>query len=239
MNKIFSSALIFGIAILLASCGVFSKNAKKAFSQNKALVPYDVIIVPGVPFYGDTLERVMQLRVLWADYLYRNGYTKNIIYSGGAVYTPYSEAKVMALTGEAMGIPKANIFVEEAAEHSVENVYYAYQIAKKQGFEKIALATDPFQTKNLYLFLNKFDLPIQTLPAIFDTVQTIAHKFPSVNYELAKVDTINFRALPDKEKRLERFKGTMGRHIQWYEEDLKKKKWKRKFRKQGRLIEKK
>ena len=32
-----------------------------------------------------------------AYYLYKNGYTKNIIFSGSAVHTPYVEAKVMRL----------------------------------------------------------------------------------------------------------------------------------------------
>jgi len=226
----------FSLLYLFSSCGIIAPNTKKAFSNNKKLAPYDAIIVPGVPFHGDTLDRVMQLRVLWANYLYQQGYTKNIIYSGGAVYTPYSEARVMAQTGKAMGIPKEHIFVEERAEHSTENVYYGYRIAKENGFKKVALASDPYQTKSLYLFLKKFDLPIKILPVVFDTLRTISPIFPEINYDASLVDTTDFVALPNREKSGERFKGTLGQKIVWHEEDLTKEKWIRRFHKKGRLI---
>jgi len=50
--------------------------------------------------------------VLWASFLYKQGVIRNIIFSGGAVYTPYYEAKVMGLYAQRLGIPKEHIFYE-------------------------------------------------------------------------------------------------------------------------------
>ena len=99
-----------------------------------ATEPYDVIIVPGFPFHGKQWDDVMRMRVVWSAFLYEKGIAKNVIYSGSAVYSPFIEAKIMALYGEALGIDSLSIFTEHNAEHSTENVYYSYHMAKKLGF---------------------------------------------------------------------------------------------------------
>jgi len=76
--------------ISFSSCMLFQPSAKKltnrALSANKQ---YDAVIVPGVPFLEPKWDRTMQMRVMWAIHLYKNGSTKKIIMSGGSVYSPY------------------------------------------------------------------------------------------------------------------------------------------------------
>lgn len=74
---------------------------------------------------------------------------KNIIYSGGAVYSPYKESVIMGLFGQKLGIPSKNTFYDTLARHSTENVYYSYLLAKEIGFKSIALGADPFQVSDL------------------------------------------------------------------------------------------
>lgn len=229
------SCLIF--LTFLSSCGLFSPGAKKIVSKNLAHQPFDAIIVPGVPFFGENWDPVMKIRVHWSKYLYDQGYVKNIIYSGGAVYSPYYEGKVMALYGEALGIPKEHIFAETGAEHSVENVYNCYQVAKKHNFKNIALASDPFQTRNLKGFIKKFDLPIHYLPIIFDTLKIQDQYEPIIQQELARVQDPNWKNIKERESLGKRLRGTFARWIVWKEEDLKKKRHVKKFRRQGRLEE--
>ncbi|MGM0505436.1 MAG: YdcF family protein, partial [Bacteroidota bacterium] len=81
-------------------------NAKTPEIKNKETT-YDVIIVPGVPFNDDFWTDVLLGRIYWSHYLYENGITKNIIYSGSAVYTPYIESEIMAMYGRQLGIPKS------------------------------------------------------------------------------------------------------------------------------------
>ena len=89
--------------------------------------PFDVIIVPGIPFRDGEWDVIMKSRVLWSKKLYEEGAAKHIIYSGSAVYTPYIESEIMRKYALALGIPDSVIFLEKDAFHGVENLYYSYK----------------------------------------------------------------------------------------------------------------
>lgn len=186
----------------------------KAYERNSKNV-YDAIIVPGVPFENGEWSRTMKGRVYWAKFLYDKGITKNIIFSGSAVYTPFVESKIMALYGEALGIDTAHIYTEERAEHSTENVYYSYKLAHKLGFEKIAVASDPFQTVMVKSFAKKLKLKIDYIPMLMDSLLTIPLNDPTIDPTSAAVTDTSWTALPERESGLKRFKGTMGNNIDY------------------------
>lgn len=215
------------LLIIVSSCGLFAPSAQKTTTRSLADAPYDAIIVPGVPFQDSTWSKTMEARVKWSYFLYQNGYTKNVIYSGSAVYTAYTEAKIMALYAEGMGIPKEHIFIEDRAEHSTENVYYSYQVAKKEHFDHIALATDPFQTNSLRSFIKKFEFPIALIPIIEDTL--IQHPVPTPKIDPSSAMVEGFVSIVERESFGKRLKGTMGQNIRWQEEDLKTKRLKKKY----------
>lgn len=175
---------------------------------------FDAIIVPGVPFENNQWSRVMKGRVYWSKYLYDKGIAKNIIYSGSAVYSPYYEGKIMALYAEALGIPKAHIYTEIKAEHSTENIYYSYKLAKKLGFNRIALASDPFQTKLLRKYVRKrFDPAIALIPFVVDTLVVIEPGMtdPPIDYQQAF--NKNFISIKKREGFWKRWRGTRGKNI--------------------------
>ncbi|MBU0766039.1 MAG: YdcF family protein, partial [Bacteroidetes bacterium] len=105
----------------------------------------------------------------------------NVIYSGAAVYTPYVEAEVMAIYAKALGIPEENIYTETRSEFSAENLYYSYRLARKSGFEKIAVATDPFQCRKLKKYRKKFGLPVDFIPVVFAILATIPQPNPDID----------------------------------------------------------
>ncbi|WP_439557014.1 YdcF family protein [Dyadobacter sp.] len=225
------STLILAVllSILLSGCGkMLYRSAEKAFQKGLKEQPYDAIIVPGYPFNGQKWDMILQLRIHWAHYLYKQGYTKNIIFSGSAVATEYIESRVMANYAEALGVPRENLFTEERAQHSTENIYYSYRLAKDNGFEKIALSTDPIQTSYMRRFIKRFELPVGLLPTVIDTIKVLNLYEPKINLENTTKE--NFQKLSDRENFFQRFKGTMGKYIVWHEEDLKKKKHIRKFK---------
>ena len=204
------------------------RSAEKAFQKGLKEQPYDAVIVPGFPHDGQKWDMILQMRIHWAYYLYAMGYTKNIIFSGAAVATPYVESKVMANYAEALGVPREHLITEERAQHSTENVYYSYRLAKDLGFTKLALATDPIQTSYMRRFIKRFDLPIGLLPTVIDTLKVMNLYEPKIDYKSAMQE--GFVKLSDRENFFQRLKGTIGGYIIWYEEDLKKKKHRRKFK---------
>lgn len=179
--------------------------------------PFDVVIVPGCPYDGKDWSRCVKGRVIWAAHLYKRGIVKNVIFSGGAVYSPYVESRAMSLFAQELGVPAENIFTEEKAEHSTENVYNSYHMAKKMGHKKIALATDPFQSKLLMGFSKRrFKLPITHIPFVIDTLETIDDVYPKIDPSLAKVE--NYKSIEETQSKWHRFKGTAGWNIKFEKE---------------------
>ncbi len=210
------------VFVLLNSCALLNpvrKSPYKLYVANIKNQPYDAIIVPGVPYNAKKWSDVMRLRILWSKFLFEKGYAKNIIYSGGAVHSHYIESRIMGLYAEAFGIPKANIFTEEKAEHSTENVYYSYYLAKARGFKNIALATDPYQSSNLYSYIKKQKLDIKLLPLLLDTVLIMDKTEPKINPASARINDSTFASLKKREGFFKRLRGTKGENIEYTEED--------------------
>lgn len=175
---------------------------------------FDAIIVPGTAFKPDSWGTLMRRRVIWSWILYKNGITRHIIYSGGAVYTPYTEAYVMGLYAEKLGVPKECILYDTLAQHSIENVYYSHQLARKHGFQRIAVCTDKYQTGFLKVVHNK-RLPdsIHFLPVVKDTIAAYALD-PLIDLEKARFHDIKaFRSIRERKNIFKRIQGTFGRNI--------------------------
>ena len=158
----FLLTIFFTFCIFLSACVSVNRGPKKAFTQvSSNNLVFDAIIVPGVPYEDAALDSVMKARVIWAYVLYKNGITRNVIFSGSAVYSPYYEALIMGLYAKQLGIPAKSIYYDTQARHSTENVYYSYLLAKDKGFKKVALATDPFQSRLLTNYTGmRFGSPI-------------------------------------------------------------------------------
>ena len=110
--------------------------------------------------------------------------------------------------------PKKNIYTETKAEHSTENIYYSYQKAKKLGFEKMALATDPFQTKMLSQFtFTKVSPNVAMLPMVIDTLKAMEPQMidPPIDYQRAY--NKDFVSITKRETFWERLKGTIGNKL--------------------------
>jgi uncharacterized SAM-binding protein YcdF (DUF218 family) len=201
------------LVVTMNGCIFSSKTQHRLFSKIEN-TPFDVIIVPGVPFENGLWDRTMKGRVYWAKYLYEKGIAKNILFSGSAVYSPYYEGKIMALYATALGIPAANIYTEIKAEHTTENIYYSYQLAKKLGFNSIAFVSDPFQTKMMQRYIRKkIDPAVPVIPFVADTLKTIEPSMidPLIDYQQAfKKD---FISLKKREGLWKRWRGTRGKNI--------------------------
>jgi len=208
---ILSGVVLFLLA--LNACSFSDKACKRLFNQS-ASEQFDVVIIPGGPFQNGKWGRIVKGRVYWSKFLFDKGIAKNVMFSGSSVYTPYNEAIIMSLYAEAIGIPRENIFTETKAEHTTENVYYGYQKAKQFGFRKIAVASDPFQTKMVSKFTrNKVSSDIKLIPFVVDTLKEMQPlmKDPMIDYE--KAFNKDFQSITKRESFWKRLKGTMGKNI--------------------------
>lgn len=200
---------------LFSACVSVKRGPEFALKQaQKHNVTFDAIVVPGVPFENGNWDSVMKARVLWSYVLYKNSITKNVIYSGGAVYSPYYEAKIMGLYAQKLGIPKEHIYYDTLARHSTENAYYSYLLAKQLGFKTVALATDPFQSALLKRFtISRFSTTMYHLPFVMDSVKAYSNLSPVIDPSSARKN--DFVSIMDTESGFKRIKGTMGKDIDW------------------------
>ncbi|MCC6181545.1 MAG: YdcF family protein [Bacteroidia bacterium] len=205
--------IIAFISLTCSSCSLFQPSASKLYNRAiKAHSNYDAVIVPGVPFFEPTWSKVMQMRVAWAVHLYKKGIAKNLIMSGSSVYSPYIEGEIMKAYAITLGVPTEHIIVENKAEHSTENLWYGYLLAKSKEFNTIALATDPFQTRMTYRFGRRWLKPLKFLPVNLDTLRTLPHSDTMlIDYKPLKVE--NFASIVETQSKWYRLKGTLGLNI--------------------------
>jgi uncharacterized SAM-binding protein YcdF (DUF218 family) len=120
----------------------------------------------------------------------------------------------MAMYAIAIGVPKEHVFTETKAEHSTENLYYVYLKAKKLGFTHIALATDPYQAKQLKRFAKvKISKDVGIIPIVFDTLRAMRPNMINPQIDYSKAYNKDFVPLSKRQSSWKRFRGTMGKNI--------------------------
>jgi hypothetical protein len=197
---------------LFSSCFFSGNSQNRELRKAEQRKPIDVIIVPGLPLYKGQWDTLLKARILWSDFLYKKGIVSNIIFSGNAVYTQWREGPSMALYAEQLGIKNENIFIDTIAEHSTENLFYGYKLAKEKGFKSIAVATDPFQCNLLNKYAKKhFNETIYFIPIIYDSIRNEMKIDMKIDTTLNKKP--NFIPLEERQDYKERLNGTRGKHI--------------------------
>ena len=125
-------ASVVSIAALLAWAAIARSLAP---SSNTHLIRFDAISVLGTPADSDGNPRPNQLaRVTEAVREYQRGVAPRLILTGGAAHNRFIEARVMARTAEADGIPASAILLEPQAMDTIQNACFADRIMKAHGW---------------------------------------------------------------------------------------------------------
>ena len=104
-------------------------------TSNTSLTRFDAIIVLGYPADSDgNPSPEMLARVTEAVHEYERGIAPRLILTGAAVHNGFIEARVMAATAHAQGIPESAIFVEPQARDTIQNACYSTRIMKEHGW---------------------------------------------------------------------------------------------------------
>jgi uncharacterized SAM-binding protein YcdF (DUF218 family) len=211
LNTLISVIVLTTLSGCKAYYNAFYTDPAKCLKIAEQKKPYDVIIVPGFPHDSGKVNMVQSQRIKWAYYLYKNGYAKNIIFSGAAVHTPYVEAKVMKLIILQTGIDSNHVFTETKAQHTTENLYYSYLLAQDLKFKSIAFATEPAQSSFMKPFNRKFKLQLDFIPVVSDSVL----KMDLMLHQIDESSTFvpNFIPLKEKEGLIKSLRGTRGHQV--------------------------
>ncbi|MES2515363.1 MAG: YdcF family protein [Bacteroidota bacterium] len=205
--------LVFTFSLILfCSCFFLGPSPRKRLQIAESVKPIDIAIVPGLPLYHGKWDTLLKSRLLWSAYLYKKGIVSRVLYSGNAVYTPWVEGPSMALFASQLGIANQDIVVDTIAEHSTENLFYGYHLAKSLGYKTVAIATDPFQCAMLHKYAKKhFKETIYFIPIIYDSIRAQMHM--ELEIDTALTLKKNFIPIEQRLDYKDRFKGTAGKNI--------------------------
>jgi uncharacterized SAM-binding protein YcdF (DUF218 family) len=155
-------------------------------SSNSSLSRFDAIIVLGTPADSDgNPSPEMLSRVTEGVREYERGVAPRMILSGGAAHNRFTEARVMAATAHAQGIPESAIFEEPQAMDTIQNACYAARIMKAHGWSSAEVVSSAYHLPRAGLIFSELPLEWRTHAA-----PQLAPKSAAYHWAVASVETV-------------------------------------------------
>jgi uncharacterized SAM-binding protein YcdF (DUF218 family) len=145
------------LVVALVTWAIFARALAPA--SNTSLTRFDALIVLGYKADSDGNPTPEQLaRTTEGVREYERDVAPRLIFTGGATHKGFVEARVMAQTAEAQGIPASAIFIEPEAKDTIHNACYAVRIMKAHGWRSAEVVTSAYHLPRAGLIFNR--LPI-------------------------------------------------------------------------------
>lgn len=151
-------AVAVAVVLLILAWAVIARSL--APGSNTSLSRFDAIIVLGTPADSDGNPRPEQLaRVTEAVHEYQKGVAPRLILTGGPTRGHFVEARVMARSAQALGIPESAIYVEPEAMDTIHNACYSVRIMKAHDWGSAEVIASDAQRPRASLIFSQ--TPIQ------------------------------------------------------------------------------
>lgn len=135
----------------------------QAPTSNTSLNHFDAIIVLGTAVDMDGNPSAgLQARVTEGVREYERGVAPRLILSGGMEPNHFVEAKVMARTAEAEGIPESAVVQETRSKDTIQNGCYSMQIMENHGWRSAEVISSASHLPRAGLILNRLPLEWRT-----------------------------------------------------------------------------
>lgn len=142
-RKIFLAGVSLLLVYFIATAVGVSKYSRKDETRKA-----DVAIVLGTAIWGDAPSPVFRERINHGIRLYKSGYVKKIIFTGGKVNGhALSEAYVAKKYAKTQGIDTSDILIEERSRVTYENLKFAKELMIENHFQKALVVSDPLHMK--------------------------------------------------------------------------------------------
>ncbi|MGD0830414.1 MAG: YdcF family protein [Terracidiphilus sp.] len=176
-------------ALLLALClvgwGVIARMLAPA--STTALTRFDAIIVLGNPADSDGNPTPEQLaRVTEGVREYERGVAPRMILTGGAAHNQFVEARVMARSAQAEGIPASAIVIEPEAKDTIHNACYSVRIMKAHGWHSAEVVSSASHLPRAGLIFSKLPIEWRTHAAPPLEPQAAAYQWAAASVESLK-----------------------------------------------------
>jgi uncharacterized SAM-binding protein YcdF (DUF218 family) len=180
MSKNFVAFLLMSIFIYITSIGI---NIY-LFSCVNETVNADVAVILGASVWHNKPSPVFQERINHGIWLYKNGYVKYLIFTGGiGKNSNMSESSVAKEYAIKNFVPDEKIFIEEISRITFENIVYAGNIIREHNFNKIIIVSDPLHMKRAITMARDNNLKVYSSPTPTTRYITIKTKLNFLLYE--------------------------------------------------------
>lgn len=143
-----SFRLVFAAMIAMFAFSAYAAYAIWTFGETNQMVPTDAAVVLGAAAWGDEPSPVLRERVNHAIHLYKEGYTKLLILTGGrADEENQAESEVARSYAIRQGVPASAIRIETKSVITEQNMSYAYELGAKEGVRTWTIVSDPLHMK--------------------------------------------------------------------------------------------
>ena len=143
------------LAALLATAAVYTAWQAVSIWRYGAVDekrPSDVAIVLGAGTFNGVVSPVYRERINHGVWLYENGYVEKLILTGGyGVGSVLSDAAAAGQYAVSVGMPEADILLEERSAITQENLTYAGELMEDAGYETALVVSDPLHMKRAML----------------------------------------------------------------------------------------
>ena len=154
--------------------------------SNTSLNHFDAIIVLGASVDRDgNPSPELQSRVTEGVREYERGVAPRLILTGGPESNRFVEAKAMARTAEAEGIPESAIVQETRAKDTIQNGCYSMQIMESHGWHSAEVISSASHLPRAGVIFNQLPLEWRTHAA-----PPVQHEFPLVSEYAVALETL-------------------------------------------------
>jgi uncharacterized SAM-binding protein YcdF (DUF218 family) len=173
---------IFASIIILIISNAFNIYL---FSHSDEIINADAAVILGASVWNNRPSPVFKERINHGIWLYKNGYVKYLIFTGGnGKNSLFSESSVARDYAIKNSIPADKIFIEEYSRITFENLIYAKEIIEQNNFNKIIIVSDPLHMKRAITMAKDINLNVYSSPTKTTRYISIKTKLLFLFYEL-------------------------------------------------------
>ncbi len=138
------------VLLILAAAGYVAWVAVAIYSYGSVdgARKADAAIVLGAGVQKNQPNPVFAERIQHAIHLYKNGYVRKLIFTGGrGAGNTYSDSFIAREYALRHSIPSRDILIEEQSSTTRENLQYAARVAAASGLSTFLVVSDPLHMK--------------------------------------------------------------------------------------------
>jgi uncharacterized SAM-binding protein YcdF (DUF218 family) len=167
LRRLLRKALL-GLLLVLLAIYSFAASRIYSFAQVDETTSADVAIVLGAAAYRTRPSPVFAERINHAIELYRRGWVKLIIFTGGfGRGRAQADSQIAREYALQRGVPASAIYIETVSTDTEENLVEAQKLMQLHGWQTALLVSDPLHMYRSHLVAD--DLGIDALSSPTET----------------------------------------------------------------------